>query len=165
MPGDDCAACGRLLSVHHHSSGRLLQFQLGAHLLNLRSLIFYCCHESRNRGFQFRDRLLLFLEFFEACLGLGAVRTAYSHLLATGRQVWCLSDHRYPVHGEGGASTNVRPVNASDVRVLIRSPAGANATNGNDILIAGKTGIADVNIIADNCKRISRMSPPVRSSL
>ena len=43
MPGDDCAACGRLLSVHHHSSGRLLQFQLGAHLLNLRSLIFYCC--------------------------------------------------------------------------------------------------------------------------
>jgi len=69
------------------------------------------------------------------------------------------------VHGEGGASTNVRPVNASDVRVLIRSPAGANATNGNDILIAGKTGIADVNIIADNCKRVSRMSPPVRSSL
>ena len=69
------------------------------------------------------------------------------------------------VHGEGGASTNVRPVNASDIRVLVRSPAGANAADGNDIFIAGKTGIADVNIIADNCKRVSRMSPPVRSSL
>ena len=78
--------CGSrsLLFIHHHSSGRLSQFQLGAHLLNLRGLVFYCCRETRNRGFQFRDPLLLLLEFIEFRLGLGALGTAYSHLLPTG---------------------------------------------------------------------------------
>ena len=73
-----------LLFIHHHSSGRLSQFQPGAHLLNLRGLVFYCCRETRNRGFQFRDPLLLLLEFIECRLVLGALRSAYSHLLPTG---------------------------------------------------------------------------------
>ena len=64
-----------LLFIHHHSSGRLSQFQLGAHLLNLRGLVFYCCRETRNRGFQFRDPLLLLLEFIECRLVLGALRS------------------------------------------------------------------------------------------
>ena len=93
-----------LLFIHHHSSGRLSQFQLGAHLLNLRGLVFYCCRETRNRGFQFRDPLLLLLKFIECRLVLGALGSAYSHLLPTGidkarAQVTIGID----VHGEGGA--------------------------------------------------------------
>jgi len=65
-----------LLFIHHHSSRRLSQFQLGAHLLNLRGLVFYCCHETRDRGFQFRDPLLLLLKFIERRLGLGTLGSA-----------------------------------------------------------------------------------------
>src|SRR5258708_29293914 len=75
---------GSLRLIRHHSSGRRSQFQLGAHLLNLRGLVFYCCYETRNRAFQFRDPLLLFLEFIDFHLRLGALVTAYSHLLLTG---------------------------------------------------------------------------------
>ena len=39
-----------LCFVYHHSWGGLSQFDLGAHLLNLRGLVFYCCRETRNRG-------------------------------------------------------------------------------------------------------------------
>ena len=93
---------------------------LGAHLLNLRGLVFYCCRETRNRGFQFRDPLLLLLKFIECRLVLGALRTAYSQLLPTcidkaGAQVTIGID----VHGEGGASINARPVNAADIRVFV----------------------------------------------
>ena len=65
-----------LFFVYHHSWGGLSQFDLGAHLLNLRGLVFYCCRETRNRAFQVRDPLLLFLEFFEARLGLGTLGSA-----------------------------------------------------------------------------------------
>ena len=54
------------------------------------------------------------------------------------------------VHGEGGASINRRPVNATDIRVLVMSSAGGNPADGKHILIAGKTGIADIDIIADD---------------
>lgn len=43
----NCANLGflrrSLFFIRYHSLGRLLQFQLGAHLLNLRRLVFYCC--------------------------------------------------------------------------------------------------------------------------
>ena len=43
-----------------------------------------------------------------------------------------------------------RPVNAADIRVFVMSSAGGNPADGNHILIAGKTGIADVDIVADD---------------
>ena len=54
------------------------------------------------------------------------------------------------VHGEGGASINGRPVNAADIRVFVRGSAGGNPADGNHILIAGKTRIANVDIVADD---------------
>src|SRR5436190_1142739 len=54
------------------------------------------------------------------------------------------------IHGKGGASINGRPVDAADKRHFIRSSAGGNPADGNHILIAAKTRIADVNIIAAN---------------
>jgi len=140
-----------LLFVHDHSLDRLSQFQSGAHLLNLRGLVFDCCRETRNRAFQVRDPLLLFLEFFEARLGLGALGSAYSHLLPTGigkgrAQVTIGID----VHGEGGASINGRPEDATDIRVLVRSSAGGDPADGKHVGIAGKTGIADIDIVADD---------------
>ena len=51
------------------------------------------------------------------------------------------------VHGEGGAHINGLPVDAADIRVFIIGSAGSNAADGNHILIAGKTGIADVDIV------------------
>src|SRR5438874_13625441 len=50
---------GLLLFIYHHSSNRLSQFQLGAHLLNLRGLVFYCCYETGNRALLLRHPLLL----------------------------------------------------------------------------------------------------------
>ena len=52
------------------------------------------------------------------------------------------------VHGEGGASVNRCPVNATDIRGLVIDSAGGNPADGNHVLIAGKTGIADVDIVA-----------------
>jgi hypothetical protein len=74
-----------LLSIYYDSSGRLSHFQLSANLLNLRGLIFYRCCETRNRSFQFRDPLLLFLEIIEVHLGFGALGIAHSKLLPAGR--------------------------------------------------------------------------------
>ena len=54
------------------------------------------------------------------------------------------------VHGEGGVNINALPVNAADIRVLVRGPAGGNPADGNHIGIAGKTGIADIDIVADD---------------
>jgi hypothetical protein len=53
------------------------------------------------------------------------------------------------VHGEG-VGTNGGHENATDKRVLVRSSAGDNPADGNHILAAAKTRIADVNIIAAN---------------
>ena len=39
-------------------------------------------------------------------------------------------------------------MNAADIRVFVSSPAGGNPANGNHIGIAGKTGIADIDIVA-----------------
>src|SRR5258708_19882596 len=52
------------------------------------------------------------------------------------------------VQGGGGAVTTLRPENPSEKRKGVRRPAGGNPADGNHILIAGKTGIADVDIIA-----------------
>ena len=71
---------GSLLFIHHHSSDRLSQFQLGAHLFNLRGLALYYCRETRNRTFQVRDPLLLLLKFIEARMRLGALGSAHSYL-------------------------------------------------------------------------------------
>jgi hypothetical protein len=54
------------------------------------------------------------------------------------------------VHGEGGANINALPVNTTDIRVLVRSLAGGNPADGNHIGIAGKTGIADIDIVASD---------------
>src|SRR5207237_5762208 len=43
-----------------------------------------------------------------------------------------------------------RPRKATEKRELVRSPAGGNPADGNDIGIAGETGIANVDIIADD---------------
>jgi hypothetical protein len=82
---------------------------------------------------------------------LGTLRTACSQLLPAcidkaGAQVAIVID----VHGKGGASVNLRPVNASDEREFVRRSAGGYSADGNHIGITGKTGIANVNIVADD---------------
>jgi len=62
------------------------------------------------------------------------------------------------VHREGGASINGRPVNASDKRELVRRSAGGNPADGNHVIVAGKTGIADVDIIAEDAWIGTRVS-------
>ena len=84
-------------------------------------------------------------------LDVGRPGTAYSHLLPTcidkaGAQVTIAID----VHGEGGGSINARSINAADIRVFVIGSAGGNPADGNHIGVAGKTGIADINIVADD---------------
>src|SRR5438067_2288243 len=52
------------------------------------------------------------------------------------------------IHGKGGASINGRPVDAADKRHFIIDSARSNPADGNHILIAAKTGIADIDIVA-----------------
>src|SRR6266550_7582096 len=59
-------------------------FELRAHFLDLRGLLFYRRHQARNCVFQFRDSLLLLLKFIEVCLGLGTLGAPCSHLLPAG---------------------------------------------------------------------------------
>jgi hypothetical protein len=70
--------------IRYYSSSRLSQFQLSAHLLNLRGLAFYCRRETRNQGFQVRDPLLLLFDLIEARMRSRTLGTAYSHLVPTG---------------------------------------------------------------------------------
>ena len=50
--------------------------------------------------------------------------------------------------GRAMVRTNARVVNAADIRVLVRGLAGGNPADGNHVIVAAKTGIADVDIIA-----------------
>ena len=139
---DDCVTRGRYCLFATTRRAGFRNSNWGAHLL-------YCCRETRNRGFQFRDPLLLLLEFIEARLRLGAPGTAYSHLLPTGihrgrAQVTIGID----VHGEG-AGTNGRHENATDKRFR-KEFRWRQSRRWNHILIAVKARIADVNIIAAN---------------
>src|SRR5437773_767 len=54
------------------------------------------------------------------------------------------------VHGSGSAGIKTRPVDATDKAVLVRGPAGSDTADGNCIGVAGKTRIADVDIVADD---------------
>ena len=117
----------------------------------MRHLIFYCCYETRNRGFQFRDPLLLVLEFIDFHVRLGALGTACSQLRRTAIDERCAQvTIGVDVYGEGGASINGRAVNATDKRGFKIDSAGGNPANRNHILIASKAGIADVDIVADD---------------
>src|SRR5438874_3670449 len=64
-------------------------FLLRPYSLDLCGLLFYCRRETRHRVFQFRDPLLLLLEFIDLRLGLGALMTAYFQLRPT-----CIDQHR-----------------------------------------------------------------------
>lgn len=137
--------------VHHHAPARLSQFQLGAHLLNLSGLFFYRCRETRNGVFQFRDPLLLLLEFIDCRLVLRALRIAHSQFLPTR-----VDQHRaqvtvgIDVHGESGTGINGRSEDAADKRHFVIGSAGGNAADRNHIGVAGKTGVADIDIVADD---------------
>src|SRR5216117_1668715 len=61
---------------------RLLNLELGTHFLDLRGLLFYCCRKTSNGVFQFRDSLLLFLEFPEHGLRLCGLWTAPPQLFS-----------------------------------------------------------------------------------
>ena len=56
------------------------------------------------------------------------------------------------VHGEGGARINIRPVNAPDKREVVRRSAGSNPADRNDIGIAGKTGIANIEVVGHDTR-------------
>src|SRR5919106_5308519 len=135
--------------VHHHSPGRLSQFQLGTNLLDLRGLLFYCCREARNCAFQFRDPLLLVLEFIDSHLRMDALWSAYSQLLEAavdkGRTQMTIG---IDVYREGAAGINLCSINATDVCSRVIGSAGGNPADGNHILIAGETRITDIDIIA-----------------
>ena len=80
--GDDCVILGRLLTVPRDPWSRSARFQLRADFLDLRGLLFYCCRETRNGVFQFRDSLLLFLEFTARSLRLCRLWTAPPELFS-----------------------------------------------------------------------------------
>ena len=74
---------------------------------------------------------MLFLEFIDSHLGLGALGSAYSHLLPTGTDKAGASVAiGINVHGKGGAGINFGPINATDIGVRVRSPAGGNPADG-----------------------------------
>src|SRR6476646_7024692 len=52
------------------------------------------------------------------------------------------------VYGEGVGS-NIRIINAADKREFVRGPAGGNPADGNHILVASKTGIANIEIVGN----------------
>src|SRR6476469_3261145 len=56
------------------------------------------------------------------------------------------------IHGESGASINLPAVNASDKREVVRRSAGSDPADGNDIGIAGKTGIANIDVVGNNAR-------------
>ena len=59
---------------------------------------------------------------------------------------------------EGGASVNGRAVNTTDICSREIDSAGGNSTDGKHILITGKAGITDVNIVADDIGIGTRVS-------
>jgi hypothetical protein len=116
----------------------------------LRGLVFYCCRETRNRVFQFSDPLLLLLEFTGFHLGLGALGTACSQLRTAIHKGRAKVTIGIDVYGQGRASINGRSENATYVCGRVIGSAGGDPADGKHILIAGKTGIADVHIVADD---------------
>ena len=56
------------------------------------------------------------------------------------------------VHREGCISINLPALNASDKREFVRRSAGSDPADGNDIGIAGKTGIANIDVVANNAR-------------
>jgi hypothetical protein len=140
-----------LLLIRHHSLSRFLQFQLSAHLLNLGGLLFYRCYQTGHSAFQFCDPLLLLSEFTDFHLRLGALGNACSQLRSTAIDERCAQvTIGVDVYGEGGASINGRAVDATDKRGCEVDSAGSNPSDGNHILVASKTGIGNVNIVADD---------------
>ena len=61
-----------------------------------------------------------------------------------------LNDHPHQRIRGGGARINDRSVNATDKRVFVSRSRWRNPADGNHILIAGKTGIADIDIVAND---------------
>src|SRR6202035_4181497 len=131
---------------------RLLHFKLGTHFLDLRGLLFYCCRETRNGVFQFRDSHLLFLEFTEHGLRVRALGTACPHLFSRSiHRVSAQVTIAVDVYWEG-PSTNHAPVNAADKGRREIGAAGGNPADGNHIFIAGETRIAEIEIVAHDIR-------------
>ena len=79
---------------------RSTHLKLGAHLLDLRGLLFHHCRETRNSAFQFRDPLLLFERLVKhglAAVFMRALGNGFGLVLGSGLELALRNGYGHPV--------------------------------------------------------------------
>ena len=123
---------------------RFVHFNLGAHFLDLRGLLFDRCRETRNRIFQFRDSLLRVEEVVERNFG-----SRYSHLVpvgvdGVGPQLPSVIDE----HEGEGTRINV-PIEVPAIKVSYGNPKTGVVADADEFQFIRSTGLhlcADIDV-------------------